>query len=57
MSPVKRAVTMDRRSFLKVSMLASGALIIGCGRVDSVGANELKNGTWVPNLYVRIDTD
>jgi len=48
---------MDRRSFLKVSMLASGALIIGCGRFDPAHANELKNGTWLPNLYVRINTD
>jgi isoquinoline 1-oxidoreductase beta subunit len=48
---------MDRRSFLKVSLLASGALIIGCGRFKSVEANELKNSTWIPNLYVRIDTD
>jgi isoquinoline 1-oxidoreductase beta subunit len=48
---------MDRRSFLKVSMLASGGLIIGCGQYDPVEANELENGTWVPNLYVRINTD
>lgn len=57
MSPVKQTVSMDRRSFLKVSLLASGALIIGCGRFKSVEANELKNSTWIPNLYVRIDTD
>jgi len=57
MKPVKQQAGMDRRSFLKVSMLASGALIIGCGRFDPAEANELKNGTWVPNLYVRIDTD
>jgi len=57
MSPVKRAVSMNRRSFLKVSMLASGALIVGCGRFDSVEADELKNGKWVPNLYVRIDSN
>jgi len=48
---------MNRRSFLKVSMLASGALIIGCGRFYPAEANELENGTWTPNLYVRIDTD
>jgi isoquinoline 1-oxidoreductase beta subunit len=48
---------MDRRSFLKVSVLASGALIIGVGRLDALQANELEDGTWTPNLYVRIDTD
>ena len=57
MKPFQQPTTMDRRSFLKVSMLASGALIIGCGRFDQVEANELENGTWVPNLYVRINTD
>ena len=57
MNPVQQAVAMDRRSFLKVSLLASGALVIGCGRFDSAEANELKNGKWIPNLYVRIDTD
>ena len=57
MKPFKQPTAMDRRSFLKVSMLASGALIIGCGRVDQVEANELENGKWVPNLYVRINTD
>jgi len=57
MKPIKQQTSMDRRSFLKVSMLASGALIIGCGRFDPAEASELKNGTWVPNLYVRIDTD
>jgi len=57
MKPVKQTVAMDRRSFLKVSLLASGALVIGCGRFDSATANELEDGTWIPNLYVRIDTD
>jgi isoquinoline 1-oxidoreductase beta subunit len=57
MKPVEQRTLIDRRSFLKVSLLASGALMIGCGRLDSVQANELANGTWVPNLYVRIDTD
>ena len=57
MKPCKQPTAMDRRSFLKVSMLASGGLIIGCGQYDPVEANELENGTWVPNLYVRINTD
>ena len=57
MKPVEQSTSMDRRSFLKVSILASGALMIGVGKLDSVLANELDNGTWVPNLYVRIDSD
>jgi len=57
MKPVPQPTSMDRRSFLKVSMLASGALIVGCGRFDPVQANEVQGGTWIPNLYVRIDTD
>ncbi len=57
MKPVAQLTSMDRRSFLKVSVLASGALIIGCGRLDSEQANEPGYGTWIPNLYVRIDSD
>ncbi|MGB5689835.1 MAG: molybdopterin cofactor-binding domain-containing protein, partial [Woeseiaceae bacterium] len=48
---------MDRRAFLKVSMLASGALLVGCGRISSTGPGLAENETWVANLYVRIDTD
>lgn len=48
---------MDRRAFLKVSMMASGALLIGCGRVSPTDSNVVENDTWVANLYVRIDTD
>ncbi len=57
MNPVEQSTFMDRRSFLKVSVLASGALMIGVGWLDSVHANELENGDWVPNLYVRIESD
>ncbi len=49
--------TLSRRSFLKVSMLATGALVIGVGCKDPTQAHELKGGRWVPNLYVRIDAD
>ena len=49
--------TLDRRSFLKVSMLASGALLIGVGCERDSGSNEIVGDTWKPNLYVRIDTD
>ena len=48
---------MDRRAFLKVSMMASGALLIGCGRVSPTDANVVEKDTWIANLYVRIDTD
>ena len=48
---------MDRRAFLKVSMMASGALLIGCGRVSPTDSNVVEKDTWVANLYVRIDTD
>ena len=57
MRPVEQFTNMDRRSFLKVSLLASGALMIGCGRLDSEQANEPESDTWIPNLYVRIDSD
>ncbi len=45
--------TMDRRSFLKVTALTSGALMVGVGYYDLLAAGE----TWKPNLYVRIDPD
>jgi isoquinoline 1-oxidoreductase beta subunit len=47
---------MDRRSFLKVSMLASGALLVGVGTYGTLQADEAGE-TWEPNLYVRIDPD
>lgn len=48
---------MNRRSFLKVSILASGALVIGVGCERPSLANAMEQGTWKPNLYVRINTD
>ena len=48
---------LGRRTFLKVSLMASGALMVGVGLGRPSGANELQNDTWVPNLYVRIDRD
>jgi len=48
---------LSRRSFLKVSLLASGALVVGVGWTVPGSANEIANETWVPNLYVRIDRD
>ena len=48
---------LNRRSFLKVSMLATGALLIGVGCDDRLQVNEMRDGTWIPNLYLRIDAD
>lgn len=57
MNPDKRLETLDRRSFLKVSVLASGALLVGVGCDSSTPGNASGDSTWQPNLYVRIDTD
>ena len=51
------ARAMDRRSFLKVTLLGSGALVVGVGMGNSAWANVVADDTWVPNLYVRINTD
>ena len=48
---------INRRSFLKVTLLASGALLVGVGCDDPQQINELKDGTWTANLYVRINAD
>jgi isoquinoline 1-oxidoreductase beta subunit len=48
---------LDRRAFLKVSLMASGALVVGVGRFDTSRAEALDGDTWVPNLYVRINTN
>jgi isoquinoline 1-oxidoreductase beta subunit len=48
---------IDRRSFLKVTLLASGALLVGVGCEGPAQVNELKGSTWTANLYVRINTD
>ena len=48
---------LNRRAFLKVTMAASGALLVGVNWVSGADANELKGDTWVPNLYVRIGRD
>ena len=57
MNALEQRAVIDRRSFLKVSVLASGALMIGCGRLDPEQADVPTGETWIPNLYVRIDTD
>ncbi len=57
MSTIEKQVRMDRRAFLRVSILASGALMVGVGCRGSSQASSLGNDTWKPNLYVRIGTD
>ena len=54
---VNNDLNMDRRAFLKVTMLASGALLIGVGSTGTGLAAESSGETWKPNLYVRIDAD
>jgi isoquinoline 1-oxidoreductase beta subunit len=48
---------LDRRSFLKVSMLASGALMVGVSSYGTLLAGEQGGEKWIPNLYVRIEPD
>ena len=48
---------MNRRSFLQVSLLASGALLIGVGRRVEGQAAGFEVEPWAPNLYVRIGPD
>ncbi len=49
MSAFEKQNTLDRRSFLKVSMLASGALLVGVGYDDQAQASEIAGDTWKPN--------
>ena len=48
---------LNRRAFLKVSMAASGALLVGVGWTGIAAAEEMEDVTWKPNLYVRINRD
>lgn len=48
---------LNRRAFLKVSILASGALAVGVGWGSPLSANEMEGDLWTPNLYVRINRD
>jgi isoquinoline 1-oxidoreductase beta subunit len=47
----------SRRTFLKISLMASGALLIGVGKGNASDAGSLDGGSWEPNLYVRINRD
>jgi len=57
MNKAMKQMPMDRRDFLKVSILASGALVVGVGSTSSSQADTMEGDTWKPNLYVRIETD
>ena len=48
---------MKRRSFLQVSLLTTGALLVGVGCENKPVAGPASGDTWVPNLYVRINPD
>jgi len=48
---------MDRRTFLQVSLLASGALLVGVGHSADSRAASQETERWAPNLYVRIERD
>lgn len=47
---------LGRRAFLKVSMLASGALMVGVNWATAA-TGEGEGESWKPNLYVRINRD
>ena len=48
---------MKRRAFLKVSLLTSGALLVGVGCESESTADSVPGKPWAPNLYVRINPD
>jgi len=55
-SAPKDPVRVDRRTFLQVTLLASGALAVGVARPQLLSAAESEE-PWVANLYVRIAPD
>lgn len=57
MSGHKNTPDLTRRAFLKVSMAASGALLVGVGWTGHASAEVMEGTAWKPNLYVRIDRD
>ena len=48
---------MKRRSFLQVSLLTTGALLIGVGCENKPRADSIPGDSWIANLYVRINPD
>ena len=57
MNAAEKPGAIDRRSFLKVTLLASGAMLVGVGGDDPKQIIEPQDGDWTANLYVRINTD
>jgi isoquinoline 1-oxidoreductase beta subunit len=57
MSKTKQSPGLNRRAFLKVSLAASGALVVGVGWSGLAAAEGQKAVDWNPNLYVRIGRD
>lgn len=57
MKDTKNSPDLKRRAFLKVSMAASGALVVGVGWSGLALAEGMEGSTWKPNLYVRIERD
>ena len=48
---------MKRRAFLKVSLLTSGALLVGVGCERESTPGSVPGEAWAPNLYVRLNPD
>ena len=48
---------MKRRAFLKISLLSTGALLVGVGCARKSVPDYESGETWIPNLYVRINPD
>jgi isoquinoline 1-oxidoreductase beta subunit len=48
---------MKRRSFLKISLLTSGALLVGVGCMRKSVDQPTAGDAWIANLYVRINPD
>ena len=48
---------LGRREFLRVSLLASGALMVGTGSPVGQTAGTLEDGVWSAGLYLRIAKD
>ena len=57
MKDLKNTPDLSRRAFLKVSMAASGALVVGVGWSGLALAEGMEDSSWEPNLYVRINRD
>ena len=48
---------LGRRAFLKVSLLASGALVVGVNWAGATEGGAPGVEPWTPNLYVKLNRD